>query len=150
MKTIREVMRPSYLFHVPPDSLVSTAVRVMADNNVGIVAVMEDDVLVGVLSERDVVRRVVDRGLDPASTTVGAVMTTEVVLGDADEDCQLAMLKMDRANIRHLPVVSGGTVVSMLSIRDLMRAQLAEAGVELDFLRAYLYQVPSTTVLHRH
>ena len=42
-------------------------------------------------------------------------MTSEVVLGDADEDCRLAMVKMDRANIRHLPILSGGRVVSMLS-----------------------------------
>ena len=49
---------------------------------------------------------------------------------------------MDRANIRHLPVVSGGQVVSMLSMRDLMRAEIADTGVELEYLRAYLYQVP--------
>jgi signal-transduction protein with cAMP-binding, CBS, and nucleotidyltransferase domain len=142
MKTIREIMRPAFLFKVSRKSLVSDAVREMALNNVGIVAVIEDEVLVGVLSERDVVQRVVARGLDPRQVPVGEVMTAEVVLGDIDESCQLAMLKMDRANIRHLPIVSGGRVVSMLSIRDLLRVELADAGVELEFLRAYLYQMP--------
>jgi CBS domain-containing protein len=152
MKTIREIMRPAFLFKVTRTARVSDAVREMAVNNIGIVAVVEDEALVGVLSERDVVQRVVARGLDPRRTPVEDVMTTEVVLGDINESCQLAMLKMDRANIRHLPIVSGGRVVSMLSIRDLMRAELADAGVELEFLRAYLYQLPpaGTTASGRH
>ena len=149
MKTIRDIMRPAFLFRVTKHATVKEAVKTMTDNNVGIVAVMEGEALVGVLSERDVVQRVVVRGLDPALTPVEDVMTREVVLGDADEDCRFAMLKMDRANIRHLPVLSGGRVVSMLSVRDLMRAELAEAGLELEFLRAYLYEVPASTPLHR-
>lgn len=140
MKTIRDVMRPSFLFRLVPAASVSEAVRLMTDHNVGIVAIVEGDSLVGVLSERDVVQRVLARGLDPRTTAVGDVMTSEVVLGDEHEDCRLAMLKMDRANIRHLPVMRDGRVVSMLSVRDLMRAELAEAGIELEFLRAYLYQ----------
>ncbi|MGE3957063.1 MAG: cyclic nucleotide-binding/CBS domain-containing protein [Vicinamibacterales bacterium] len=140
MKTIREIMRPSFLFRIERTAPVSHAVRVMTDNNVGIVAVVEGSALVGVLSERDVVQRVVAKGLSPRTTLVEDVMTGEVVLGDVNEDCRLAMLKMDRANIRHLPVVSDGQLVSMLSVRDLMRAELADAGVELEYLRAYLYQ----------
>ncbi len=140
MKTIRDVMRPSFLFRLVPAASVSEAVRVMTDNNVGIVAIVEGDVLVGVLSERDVVQRVLARGLDPRATAVADVMTSEVVLGHEEEDCRLAMLKMDRANIRHLPIVRDGRVVSMLSVRDLMRVELADAGIELEFLRAYLYQ----------
>jgi CBS domain-containing protein len=150
MKTIRQVMRPGFLFRVSKASLVSDAVRTMADNNIGIVAVVDGEALAGVLSERDVVQRVMARGLDPARTPVADVMTSEVVLGDADEDCRLAMLKMDRANIRHLPIVSGGRLVSMLSVRDLMRAELADAGVELEFLRGYLYQVPPAVGQHSH
>jgi CBS domain-containing protein len=142
MKTIREIMPPSFLTLVQKTDTVSAAVRAMSEHNVGIVAVLDGAALVGVFSERDVVRRVVDRGLESASTAVEQVMTTDVVFGDINEDCQMAMLKMDRANIRHLPIVSGGQVVSMLSIRDLMRAELTDAGVELEYLRAYLYQVP--------
>jgi CBS domain-containing protein len=137
-------MRPSFLFRVSRKASVIEAVKTMTENNVGIVAVLEGDALVGVLSERDVVQRVVARGLDPARTSVEDAMTAEVVLGDINEDCRMAMIKMDRANIRHLPVLSGGRVVSMLSVRDLMRAELEDAGVELEHLRSYLYQVPST------
>lgn len=140
MKTIRDVMRPSFLFRLVPAASVFEAVRLMTDHNVGIVAVVEGDALVGVLSERDVVQRVLARGLDPRTTAVADVMTSEVVLGDEREDCRLAMLKMDHANIRHLPVMRDGRVVSMLSVRDLMRAELESAGIELEYLRQYLYQ----------
>jgi len=142
MKTLREVMRPSFLIVVQQTAMVSEAVRVMTEHNVGIVVVLEHDGLVGVFSERDVVQRVVDRGLDATRTTIRDVMTTGLVVGDADEDCQLAMRKMDQANIRHLPVVSGGRLLSMLSIRDLMRVDMTDKGHELEYLRAYLYQIP--------
>ena len=148
MKTIRDIMRRA--FRVMKRATVKEAVATMTDNNVGIVAVMEGEALVGVLSERDVVQRVVACGLDPARTPVEDVMTREVLLGDVNEDCRFAMLKMDRANIRHLPILSGGRVVSMLSVRDVMRAELADAGLELEHLRSYLYQVPASPPLIRH
>jgi len=142
MKTVGEIMRPGFLHTVPREATVAQAVRLMTEHNVGIVSVLEGDRLVGVFSERDVVRRVVDRGLDPDRTPVGAVMTTEIVVADAAEDYQSAIRKMDQANIRHLPVVSGGHIVSMISIRDLLRVDMQDRGAEIEYLRAYLYQVP--------
>jgi IMP dehydrogenase len=69
-------------------------------------------------------------------------MTSEIIVGDADEDYQSAMRKMDRGNIRHLPVVSEGRVLSMLSIRDLMRGEVHDKDEEIRYLHEYLYQVP--------
>jgi CBS domain-containing protein len=149
MKTLREIMRPSFLFIVQKTATVAEAVRAMTEHNVGIVVVLDGDKLAGVFSERDVVRRVSYRGLDPARTAVGEVMTAELVVGDADEDYQSAMRKMDQANIRHLPVVSGGRLLSMLSIRDLMRVDMSDKGEELEYLRAYLYQVPPEVAADR-
>ena len=142
MKKVRDIMRYGFLFTVQRATTVADAVRAMAAHNVGIVSVLEGDKLVGVFSERDVVRRVVDRGLDPARTPVGDVMTTELVVADADEDYQSAMRKMDQANIRHLLVVSEGRILSMISIRDLMRVHMDAQGEEIRYLREYLYQVP--------
>ena len=142
MKKLRDLMRPDFLFMVQRNAMVAEAVRLMATHNVGIVNVLDGDRLVGVFSERDVVRRVVNRGLDPARTPVGDVMTRDLVVGDADEDYQSAMRKMDQANIRHLPVVSEGRLLSMISIRDLMRVDLQDKGEEIHYLREYLYQIP--------
>ncbi len=149
MKTLREIMRPSFLFIVQKTATVAEAVRAMTEHNVGIVVVLDGDRLAGVFSERDVVRRVAYRSLDPTRTAVGDVMTPELVVGDADEDYQSAMRKMDQANIRHLPVVSGGRLLSMLSIRDLMRVDMHDKGEELEYLREYLFQVPPEVAASR-
>ena len=142
MKKLRDIMRQGFLFTIQRGATVAEAVRTMAANNVGIVAVLDGDRLVGVFSERDVVRKVVARGLDPARTPVADVMTARLVMADADEDYQSAMSKMDQANIRHLPVVSGERLLSMLSIRDLMRIAIEDRGAEIEYLKEYLYQVP--------
>jgi CBS domain-containing protein len=142
MKTLRGIMREGFLFTVQRNTTVATAVHTLAANNIGIVAVLDGDRLCGVFSERDVVRRVVDRGLDAARTRVADVMTSSLVVADADEDYQSAMRKMDQANIRHLPVVSEGRLLSMLSIRDLMRVAIEERGAEIQYLKEYLFQVP--------
>ena len=143
MRKLHEIMQPGFLFVVQRDATVREAVQVMADDNVGIVLVLEGERLVGVFSERDVVRRVVDRGLDPDRTPVGDVMTTQIVVGDPDEDYQSAMRKMDQANIRHLLVVEGPRMLSMISIRDLIRVDRQDKGEEIRYLREYLYQVPA-------
>jgi CBS domain-containing protein len=142
MKALREIMRDGFLFTVDHRATVAEAVHVMTKNNVGITCVLDGDQLVGVFSERDVVQRVVDRGLDPGGTPVRQVMTTDLVVAEADEDYQSAIHKMDQANIRHLPVVSGGHLISMLSIRDLLRVNMEDKDAEIHHLHAYLYQVP--------
>ena len=144
MKTLRDIMRQGFLFMVQRNVTVAEAVRVMATHDVGIVIVMDGEEMVGVFSERDVVRRVVDRDLDPARTPVGTVMTTAIVTADADEDYQSAMRKMDQANIRHLLVVSGGRPLSMISIRDLIRVDIQDKGEQISHLKEYLYQIPPT------
>jgi predicted transcriptional regulator len=69
-------------------------------------------------------------------------MTRQIVVGDPDEDYQSAMRKMDQANIRHLLVVKGAQMLSMISIRDLIRVDMQDKGEEIRYLREYLYQVP--------
>ncbi len=142
MKTLRDIMRHGFLFTLQSSATVAAACKMMAENNVGIVAVVDGEQLCGVFSERDVVRRVVDRRLEPAHTRLEDVMTSELVVADADEDYQSAMRKMDQANIRHLPVVSGDRFLSMLSIRDVMRVAIEDRGAEIEYLKEYLYQVP--------
>ena len=142
MKKLRDIMRHGFLFTIQRTATVAEAARMMAANNVGIVAILDGDRLCGVFSERDVVRKIVDRGLDPRQTPVADVMTSRLVVADADEDYQSAMQKMDQANIRHLPVVSGERLLSMLSIRDLMRVAIEDHGAEIEYLKEYLYQVP--------
>jgi CBS domain-containing protein len=140
---LRDIMREGFLFTVSKTATVQEAARVMNDNNVGIVAIVDGERIIGLFSERDAVRRVINKQRDPATTTMLEVMTRELVIADEEEDCETAMRSMDQANIRHLPVVRGTQVVSMLSIRDLMRIDMERMGEELRFLHEYLYTVPS-------
>ncbi|MBI1726771.1 MAG: CBS domain-containing protein [Candidatus Rokubacteria bacterium] len=142
MKKLRDIMRSGFLFMLPQDAVVTEAVRLMTAHNVGIVIALDGARPAGVFSERDVVRRVVDRRLDPALTPIRDVMTTEIITADAEEDYQSAMRKMDQANIRHLLVVGEGRLLSMISIRDLIRVDMDDKIEELRYLREYLYQVP--------
>jgi CBS domain-containing protein len=143
MKTLRDIMRSGFLFTVQKKAMVSEAVRLMSDHNVGIVIVLDGSRLAGVFSERDVVRRVLYQGLDPDRTELGDVMTGCVITADAEMDYDSAMRAMDEAGIRHLLVTSGSRMLSMISVRDLMRAAIHDKEEEVQQLREYLYQVPA-------
>jgi len=142
VKTLQEVMRRGFIFALQRAASVAEAAQMMETHNIGIVAVLDGERLVGVFSERDVVRRVINRGHDPLTTAVGDVMTKNIVVAAPDEDYQSAMRKMDHANIRHLPVVDEDRMVSMLSIRDLMRVDMERMTEEIRYLHEYIYQVP--------
>ena len=143
MKTLGDVMRPGPLFTVQQDAAVTEAVWVMDTHDVGIVTVLDGQRLAGVLSERDVVRRVVGRGLDPARTRVADVMTARVLVAEADDECRAAVRRMDAAGVSHLLVGAEGRLLSMLSIRDLMHAAAADQEQENRELRDYIERVPS-------
>ena len=140
MTKLREIMRPGFVVAVPRDAAVAEAAQAMMDRNVGMVAVLEGDRLAGLFSERDVVRRVVGAGRDPSETRVGDVMTTEIVTASPDTVFEDAIRLMDGSNIRHLPIVEDGRLVSMLSIRDLLRVELRQKGEEIKYLHEYLFQ----------
>ena len=140
MTKLRDIMRPGFVLAVPGDTTVVEAARAMMDRNVGMVAVIDDHRLAGLFSERDVVRRVVGVGRDPSATPVSEVMTTDIVTASPDTLYDDAIRLMDGANIRHLPIVEDGQLVSMLSIRDLLRVELRQKGEEIRYLHEYLFQ----------
>jgi CBS domain-containing protein len=97
---------------------VAHAAWSMARNGVGAVLVIEDGELRGILSERDVVERVVAEGRDPAETTVAEVMTTEVASVDSETPVRMCAQLLREKNIRHLPVFRDGKPTGILSSRD--------------------------------
>lgn len=117
MAVIGSLMKTN-MVTVAPTSTVEDAARSMAQNGVGAVLVVEGHTLKGILSERDVVSRVVAEGRSCKDTTVGDVATSEVVIVEEDvhvRDC--AVILRDKS-IRHLPVVRDGRPVGILSSRD--------------------------------
>jgi signal-transduction protein with cAMP-binding, CBS, and nucleotidyltransferase domain len=86
--------------------------------------------------------RVIVPGRDPRTTAVGEVMTRDVVTASLEDHVDFCLEKMQRAGCRHLPIVAGGRVISMISMRDLLRDELQEQDEEIQHLKAYLHQSP--------
>ena len=117
--TIREILEGRQLLRIAPSGTVEEAARLMADHGVGAVAVVDEGNLVGILTERDVVFRVVARGLAAAETTVNAIMTPGPVSVDIDDAISDALAVKLGDRFRHLPVMDGSAVVGLLSYRDI-------------------------------
>ncbi len=110
----------------PSSTTVARAARLMERKNVGALLVVDDGRLVGIFTERDIVFRVVARGLDVESTRVADVMTRAPHTVGPDERFGYALLMMHEKSFRHLPVVDGGRIVGMLSARSAMDPDLEE------------------------
>jgi CBS domain-containing protein len=142
MHTLEQVLRHRNLLTAHPGDRVLDVLRRMALAKVGAVTILADEQLVGVFSERDLMTRVVVAGLDPAATPVDAVMTRDVMTADLHETRDECLEKMQRRGCRHLPVMAGGRVIAMLSMRDLLRDEIEEQTEEIRHLRAYVHQTP--------
>lgn len=106
---------------------VRAAVLAMTKANVGCTAVLSGHRLVGILTERDLVRRVLIKGLNIDQTPVSEVMTTKVIVGMADDRTGNAARLMRKNHIRHLPVMDKlGTLLGVISIRDLLREEIQD------------------------
>ena len=145
MKPISEIINQRPLFSVNRDQTVAEVVRFMAEKNIGAVPVLNNNRLVGVFSERDVIRRVIARGLDAASVSVADVMTTTIVVAESDESYESCLKKMKQAHCRHLPVVKGDQLLGIVSLRDLLMIDLDEKERHLEYLHSYIYTVPPGT-----
>ena len=142
MKTVGTLVAGREVYHVRVEHTVREAARYMSDRRVGAVAVLEGDRLAGVLSERDIMSRVVARALDPDAVKVGEVMTRELVVASASESNEDGVRKMKQAGCRHLPVIQGDRFLGMVSLRDLLQVDLSEKDEEIRLLNAYIHYVP--------
>lgn len=142
MKHVRDLVKGHKVVTVGKAATVQMAAEIMARENVGALAVMEEGLLVGIFSERDVISRVVSRQLEPVKTSVGSVMTRNIVIALADDTVESSLRKMKAAKCRHLPVVDGEILLGMLSLRDLLQVVVAETEGKIEFLQNYMFHLP--------
>jgi len=142
MKTIGEIIHGNPLFHASSKDTVFDVAKMMSDKNVGAVAVLDDGRLVGIFSERDLMKRVVAAGLDPKRTQVVNVMTKDLVVGRPDDDISDALQKMHSIGCRHLPVVDSGNLMGMISLRDLLEIDDDTQRKRASFLRELVTYSP--------
>jgi CBS domain-containing protein len=138
MATIRDLISNRTIHYVQPGQTVFEAANYMVDRNVGAVPVLDDTKLVGIFSERDIMKRVVTEGRNPLSTRIADVMSTEVTTVAPNATSEEAMCLMQTHKVRHLPVCEGRTLVGFLSLRDLLHCHLDEKSGEADAMRAYI------------
>jgi CBS domain-containing protein len=120
MTQVREVMTSNPTSCASKDSVVDAA-KAMAKEDVGPIPVVDGDRLVGLLTDRDIVIRVVAEGRDPQSTTVGEVASAELATVSPDEDLDRALQLLAERRVRRLPVVEGEKLVGIVAQADVAR-----------------------------
>ncbi len=123
---IKSVMERKKFLTASPDKTVTEAARLMAAKNTGALLVLLDDQLVGIFTERDLVFRVIAKGLDPKATQLQEVMTTSVQTLNADQSYGHALVIMQEHGFRHVPVMEHGHAVGIVSSRNAMDPDLDE------------------------
>ena len=138
-RIVPDVICDQILQKVTPRDTVRQAARLMREKKIAAVLVMEGERLVGIVTERDMTVRVVAAGLDADTTPVSEMMTADPDTLAPSDTASDALRMMKSRNYRHLPVVDGGTVVGMVSVRDLYAVYNGELEQDLKDRNAYIY-----------
>jgi CBS domain-containing protein len=144
MKTIGTIVKSAHrdLYTISSEESVYTAACYMKQRNIGAVTVVEGPRVVGLFSERDLLKRVVAEGRNPVDVKVRDVMSTELTIGSPDESYEEALSKMQQAKVRHLPILEDNQLLGLISLRDLLQVDADEKAEEIRMLNTYINYVP--------
>jgi CBS domain-containing protein len=127
------------VYAVAESATLKEAAELLDARKVGAMVILgESGSLIGVISERDIVRAVARSGPAALKQLVSESMTRQVVTAKPNESVETAMDRMTDRRIRHLPVVEGGRLIGVVSIGDLVKWRLAEAAAEVEAIRSYI------------
>ena len=141
MKTVSQLLqvKGGSVWSVTPESSVFSALKLMAEKNVGALLVMNGDALRGIMSERDYARKVILLGKSSHELAVRDIMSDKVVSVTPKQTVDDCMGLMTGRRIRHLPVLDNGRVVGVLSIGDLVKAVIEEQKQTIQQLESYIH-----------
>lgn len=126
------------VFTLSPDAPLLEACAELDRRRIGALIVLEGDMVLGVLSERDIVRAVSRDGAQALSQPVSQYMTAQVIFAEPTETVAVLMARMTDRRIRHLPVLRDSRLAGVVSIGDVVKCQIAEAAQEAESLRTYI------------
>ncbi len=126
------------IWSVGPPATVYEALELMAEKNAGAVLVLENGKLIGIFTERDYARKVVLKGKTSKTTTVGELMTTDVLYVNPDDTIEECMALMTEKRTRHLPVMDNGKLVGLVSIGDVVKAIISDREFTIRELERYI------------
>ena len=138
--TVRAVLgsKGHQVISVSPDAKLSAAVKILAERRIGAVIVMSGQKIEGILSERDVVRVLGERGAAVLEEPVRSVMTSKVITCHESDTVGAIMEIMTSGKFRHLPVVENDRIVGLISIGDVVKWRVAEYEREQEALQDYI------------
>ena len=116
---------------------LADAIKKMVERNIGAILVVNDGKPDGIFTERDVLKQWVAT-TDPNLTPIRAVMTTNLIVADVEDELEYAMSIMIQKGVRHLPVVEKGKLVSVLSMRDVVKVQVKNLQAEVHYLKDFI------------
>lgn len=141
MLTVADILsarKDATLATLPPTATVRDALQIMFDRQIGSVLVVQGDALLGIFTERDYARKLVLQGLSSADTLLVNVMTTRLYVVSPRQTVQECLGIITKGRMRHLPVVDGGELIGLVSIGDLVNAQLQEQSFIIEQLGNYI------------
>jgi CBS domain-containing protein len=138
VKSVRAIIGDRETVTIGCSTCAREAARLMASRHIGALPILDGDRLAGIITERDILARIVAADLDPASTPVAHVMSTELLVADIGEPCEVCIHRMQQAHVRHLIVLDQGRLAGILSLRDLMAVDLDEKAETISLLNAYV------------
>jgi CBS domain-containing protein len=139
MEDLRSILKTTEVHSVQVGTKVYDVVKFMAEKSVGLVPVLDGEKLVGVFSERDLVKRIIAVDKDVKETSVDEVMSTDLVIAKISESSAEALAKMKEAKTRHILVIDGEKLVGVLSMRDLLEVDLLQCKTTVEVLNNYIY-----------
>jgi CBS domain-containing protein len=139
---IGDLIKNQETYRADADQTVLDVAQAMVARNIGAVPVLRDGLLVGIFSERDLMKRVVVEGRPAGTTRLSEVMTAEPLTVSPHETPENCMILMRRHGFRHLPVCDGKQLRGLISLRDLMLHDLNEKDDEVRMMRAYIQTSP--------
>jgi len=127
------------VFTASPQETVGAAAALLHSRRVGAMVIVDaDEAVVGILSERDIVRVIAREGASALTKPITACMSSEVIFAHPEESVDALLERMSDRRIRHLPVVRSGRLAGIISIGDLVKYKIDEAQAEADGLKAYI------------
>ena len=139
METLKEILIGRNIFTIESGSSVKDTIKYMASKGVGLVPVMKNEKLIGVFSERDLVKRVIALDKDLNSTLVDEVMSANLIIAKIDESNESVLAKMKEAKTRHILIIENEKLVGVLSLRDLLEIDLNHCKTTVEVLNNYIY-----------
>jgi CBS domain-containing protein len=131
-------MKGQSVVSVAPSAMVVTALQLMRDKRVRAVLVLENDKLIGIVTQGDCAIKVLLPGLDAKTTAISSVMTSNPVTVRLEDPLEACMALMASRNFRHLPVVESDRVIGVISIGDVVKDNIRNMGDQIEFLETYI------------